>query len=88
MEMNRYWVNNKQRKQDIEVDIVVRKKSSAILVYECKWAKEMITKSAALWFVEKSISLHPQEINVFCKSGIAEDAKQFVSDVILPENMY
>lgn len=88
MEMNRYWYNNKQLKQDVEVDIVVRKKSSAILVYECKWTNGMITKSDAQWFAEKSLSLHPQEINVFCKSGIANDAKSLLSHVILPKDMY
>jgi len=72
-EIGRYWGNNPQRKQEVEIDLVTRMQSG-ISVYECKWTKEAFRLDVVNGLKAKSTHLNPKAFGGFSKSGYSQEA--------------
>lgn len=68
LEIGRYWFNDRSRKVDIELDVVMREETK-LTVFECKWTNKKIERNTVELLATKTESLKPDQLGFFSKSG-------------------
>jgi len=67
-EIGRYWYNDAQKHQDIEIDVVM-KSLEALTVFECKWTNAPINTGILKNLQDKGSYIQADQLGFFSKSG-------------------
>lgn len=67
-EIGRYWFNNRVKKVDIELDVVMQTEDE-LAAFECKWTNQKIDRRIVENLASKSSKLEPDRLGFFSKAG-------------------
>ena len=71
-EIGRYWYNDAKKREDIEIDVVMRN-ADDLVAFECKWKNAKIDRKVIVGLEAKAKHLGTTNIGCFSKSGYTED---------------
>ncbi len=74
-EIGRYWYNDAQKHQDIEIDVVL-KSLEALTVFECKWTNAPINTGILKNLQDKGSYIQADQLGFFSKSGYTPEMRE------------
>lgn len=73
-DLGRYWHNDARRKEDIEIDIVM-KHEDRLTAFECKWTNKAVDQRVVNELMMKTNRLGDVQFGFFSKSGFRKNLK-------------
>ena len=90
LEIGRYWLNDRETKTQIEIDICA-KTTAGYIIYECKWQNAKIDMSVMRGLEEKGKKIPDFEVTsvgAFSRSGFEANVSAKYTHIFTPENMF
>ena len=86
--IGRYWYNNRELKEDVEIDVCLEDSSGKIYIYECKWTNTLVTNKIMYNLIEKGKKVNATNYGAFSKNGFSNDLYNKSFDLITIDDLF